>query len=501
VITVDGANYGVSGLSVSFWFDSVSSHSFSFASPLVVGSKQYAWNSTSGLSTLQGGALTMTAPGSIVGNYIIPNQITFDQVGVSSDFTGTVMIIDALSYSKEQLPISFSWSSGSTHSFAFQSPLIVEASNKQYVWTSTTGLSSSQNGSITVTTYGSIIGNYKTQYYLIVTSPYDSPIPLGGWFDFGASITDSVTSPVFGGSGTQYMCTGWSGTGSVPASGSTSSVTFMISAPSTITWIWKTQHQVTFDQTGVGTDFAGTVVTLDGLNYGVSGLPISFWLDNGSNHSFSFAWPLVVGSKQYAWNSTSGLSTFQSGTLTITASGNVIGNYFQQNGTNAHDFAVTNIASSKTVIGQGYCGNLILTLQNLGSFNEYFNVTIYANSTIINTLNFNLTSGKATTQDLLWNTTGFTYGNFTISAYTWPVPGETNTANNNFTGNVVTVTIPGDINGDFKVGLTDLVLLAQAYGSKLSDPNWNPTADIDGNGVVGLSDLVILAQQYGQNYP
>jgi hypothetical protein len=65
----------------------------------------------------------------------------------------------------------------------------------------------------------------------------------------------------------------------------------------------------------------------------------------------------------------------------------------------------------------------------------------------------------------------------------------------------VEVTIPGDLNGDFKVNLEDLVQLALAYGSKPGDPNWNPNADIDNSGTVGLSDLVILAQHYGQQYP
>jgi hypothetical protein len=66
---------------------------------------------------------------------------------------------------------------------------------------------------------------------------------------------------------------------------------------------------------------------------------------------------------------------------------------------------------------------------------------------------------------------------------------------------VLTEKIPGDINLDREVSLADLVLLAQAYGTKPGDPNWNPNADIDGNGVVGLPDLVALAQHYGQRYP
>ena len=55
------------------------------------------------------------------------------------------------------------------------------------------------------------------------------------------------------------------------------------------------------------------------------------------------------------------------------------------------------------------------------------------------------------------------------------------------------VTVPGDVDGDFKVGLADLVILAKAYGSKPGDANWNSNADIACNGMVSLTDLVILA--------
>jgi hypothetical protein len=58
----------------------------------------------------------------------------------------------------------------------------------------------------------------------------------------------------------------------------------------------------------------------------------------------------------------------------------------------------------------------------------------------------------------------------------------------------------GDINRDGKINFADLVLLAQAYGSKQSDSNWNPKADIDENRKVGLSDLVLLAKNYGETY-
>jgi len=68
-------------------------------------------------------------------------------------------------------------------------------------------------------------------------------------------------------------------------------------------------------------------------------------------------------------------------------------------------------------------------------------------------------------------------------------------------------TIPGDINGDGKVNLLDLELLAAAFGSHRANydypgepasPNWNPKADLNGDGIVDLGDLVILAAHYGQ---
>ncbi|MGD0159157.1 MAG: Ig-like domain repeat protein [Candidatus Bathyarchaeia archaeon] len=167
-----------------------------------------------------------------------------------------------------------------------------------------------------------------TQFYLTVASAHGSPSPPSGFFNSGMDITESVTSPVSGGTGTQYVCTGWTGSGSVPASGTGTSVPFAIASNSTITWTWKTQFEVTIGQQGVGSDFTGTVATVDGSNYTLDALPSIFWWDNQSNHSFSFASPLTVNtSKQYTWNSTSGLSTLQNGTLTVTGPGSLTGNY------------------------------------------------------------------------------------------------------------------------------------------------------------------------------
>jgi len=166
-----------------------------------------------------------------------------------------------------------------------------------------------------------------------------------------------------------------------------------------------------------------------------------------------------------------------------------------------HDVATTNVTPSKTIVGQRLTAKIDVSVLNEGDFTETFNVTVYANTTTIQTETLTLTSQSFTTLTFTWNTAGFAIGNCTISAVADTVLGETDTADNNFTGGWVFVTIPGDLNGDFKVSLADLVTLAIAYGSRPGDPRWNPNADIDGNGVVGLSDLVILANHYGQQFP
>jgi hypothetical protein len=197
IVTIDLANYNRNGLPTTpnFWWDKDSVHSFSFASPLTVnGNKQYVWSSTSGLSSLQSGTLTVTTSGSVVGNYIVENAITFAKDGIGGDFAGTIIIIDDTPYT---LPQSFYWSVGTTHTFAFQSPLEVTPNAKRYVWTSTTGLSNQQSGSLTVSTYGSIIGHYKTQYFLNLATNPPSVVPLVGadWYDANTYVT--ITAPTY----------------------------------------------------------------------------------------------------------------------------------------------------------------------------------------------------------------------------------------------------------------------------------------------------------------
>jgi hypothetical protein len=178
------------------------------------------------------------------------------------------------------------------------------------------------------------------------------------------------------------------------------------------------------------------------------------------------------------------------------------------------DIAVTNATACKRVVGQGYSACINVSVENHGELTETFNVTAYANSTIIGTsVNVILTSGNSTTITFVWNTSGFAFGNYTISAYATSVQDETDTSDNTFVDSRVLVSIPGDINGDRKVNLEDIFALAKAFGSERnSTDGWywhvprriccphDPSCDINNDGKIDLKDYFIACKNYGKSW-
>lgn len=104
-----------------------------------------------------------------------------------------------------------------------------------------------------------------------------------------------------------------------------------------------------------------------------------------------------------------------------------------------HQVTLQDLVNSKTIMGQGYNCSISVVVVNNGNYTETFNVTAYANTTIIGTQLVTLTSGNSTTITFTWNTTGVAPGNYIMSAYAAPVPGETNTSDNFFEDGTVEV--------------------------------------------------------------
>jgi outer membrane protein assembly factor BamB len=166
------------------------------------------------------------------------------------------------------------------------------------------------------------------------------------------------------------------------------------------------------------------------------------------------------------------------------------------------DLAVTDITLSKEVVGQGYPLEINVTVENQGDLSEIFYITINANTTMIHTKEITLASGTSASLTFTWNTTGFDKGNYTISVYVYPVPGETNMTNNiMYAGPNVRVTIPGDVDGDFDVDILDVVKITSIYATKLGDLTFNPNSDINNDGVITILDVVICTSHYAQIDP
>ena len=181
--------------------------------------------------------------------------------------------------------------------------------------------------SFTIEAPSTLTWNWIVQYKLTVASDHDSPVPGVGdhWYDTGSFVSASVTSPADDDlAGTRYRCTGWTGTGSVPSSGTETSTEFTITTPSTLMWNWIPQYYVTFQQTGLDNTATSTVVTIDSTTKSKGELPYADWFDGGTTYSFSSIVDSSTTNKRFRLDSITGQAS------PITAPGTVTGNYVPQ---------------------------------------------------------------------------------------------------------------------------------------------------------------------------
>jgi Tol biopolymer transport system component len=230
-----------------------------------------------------------------------------------------------------------------------------------------------------------------------------------------------------------------------------------------------------------------------------------FYSSDGGGHWVPIAFDL--NGTNFLWN-TSNLMRGSDYLLRIIANDGLNTGEDISNGTftvKSHDIETVGILSSKTLVGEGYDLTLNVTITNEGDFPETCNVTLYGKRAgalgngAIGMRTAVLASNQTATLTFMWNTAGFAYGNYTISAYATPVLGETDLGDNTYTYGTIKITIPGDINGSGRVTWEDLSILGPAYGSKPGDVNWNPNADIDSSGRVNWLDLSILGLNYGKS--
>ncbi|MDA1257108.1 MAG: SUMF1/EgtB/PvdO family nonheme iron enzyme [Chloroflexi bacterium] len=110
-----------------------------------------------------------------------------------------------------------------------------------------------------------LVIEYVDTLELVVESAFGSASPPVGTnvFAFGTASNATVSgSPVLNGS-TQFVLTGWSGTGSIPTSGPGTNVPFTITNSSSITWNWITNVLLDVETNGNGSvDVTDSFVSL-----------------------------------------------------------------------------------------------------------------------------------------------------------------------------------------------------------------------------------------------
>ncbi|MGD0160463.1 MAG: dockerin type I domain-containing protein [Candidatus Bathyarchaeia archaeon] len=448
------------------------------------------WTTTGSITLSNPSSASTTAnvssPGTITANFVSGQtfSVSFTESGLTSGTMWNVTF-NGVTQSSTSDTITFSGISNGGYPYTVGIVLGYAASPASG---SITVSSANVSQAITFTT---------AQYFLtVVTNPPDIGTPTGqGLYSAGSSapITANQSVTIMS-SISQYQFTGWTTTNMQEiTSPSSPSTTVMMDGNKTVTANYVTQYYVTFNQSGVGSDFTGTVIIVDGSNYSVSSLPTSFWYNSGSTHSFAFQSPLVVVSpaKQYFWTSTTGLSTLQSATITIGGPGSVIGDYT----TGAHNVVVTNITAPLWVY-HGFSVNISVTVSDIGQFNESAWVIItYYNKTAtgrISAYPVFLQKGQNFTLTFMWNTGTVSCHTYTLAAVV-TIPSGSGT----FIGGNITVRLVGDVNGDGRVDLRDIATVAMLFGQSPSSPNWNPAADINGDGVVDMKDLALIARNIG----
>jgi len=165
-----------------------------------------------------------------------------------------------------------------------------------------------------------------------------------------------------------------------------------------------------------------------------------------------------------------------------------------------HNIAIIDIASSKTVVGQGCCTSINITIANQGDIPEIFLMITYANKIIIQTHIITLTNNTTTTITFAWNTTAFAYGYYTICAYALPILGELNKTDNTLTDGTVLVTVPGDINGNCLCDIQDISILVDKFLTRPPNPLYDPNCDVNDDLIIDMADISIAIDHFLQEF-
>lgn len=165
------------------------------------------------------------------------------------------------------------------------------------------------------------------------------------------------------------------------------------------------------------------------------------------------------------------------------------------------DITVINIQSLKEVYNN-WLAPVTATVKNKGTTFENFNVTLYCNSSFVETKKVtNLGPTQHINVTFAWNTTGLILcANYTLQATADILENEANTTDNTMKCGPIWIKMLGDIDGNREIDIFDVVKVTYIYKSKEGDSKWNLMADLRRDGTIDIFDVVIVCAKYKTRY-
>jgi peptidoglycan/xylan/chitin deacetylase (PgdA/CDA1 family) len=267
-----------------------------------------SWSSSTGSITFANANLdsttaTISGPGTIIANFANAFTITFTENGLAAG-THWSVTFNGATRSSTTNTITYTGITSGTHLWNVSTPTSGATGTRYIARTS--------SGTMNVPTQTSQTLAYTTQYYLNVTSAYGTAIG-SGWYNSGSTAYATVTPLVVTVSSNgvndsdsfevsvksltdtnhqdhRWVCTGFSLDNETYQSGTQITLNH-VTAPHSVTFVWKEQFFVVFEKTGLPDDIMINV-TVNSANYI---LPYSGWFDKGANVTFTYESHLPSG--------------------------------------------------------------------------------------------------------------------------------------------------------------------------------------------------------------
>jgi len=312
VVTVNGTTLTYANLTYSIMVSYGSTISYSYSDPVSSTTEGKRFDLVNVIGSES--PITVTSTASVTGNYTPQWNVTFTEAGLDSSATGTVVTINSVPKTHNDLPFSNWYDNGTTITYLYSDPALSSTDGKRFDLTNVSGPTSP----IVVSEKVIVTGNYVAQYNLTITvtpSAGGSTNPVAGqyWYDSGANV--QVTAIPAG----NYQFDRWILDSNDVGSANPINVT--MDQKHVLEAKFNETGNVVFRVNGVSSDYTGNLLTVDGTNYVLSNLPTFAW-NIGSLHSLTWITPCQVGTdKKYVWSSTVGLTNASNAIITIPSGG------------------------------------------------------------------------------------------------------------------------------------------------------------------------------------